>query len=160
MDRWLDGWMDRWFSGSLVRWIVGSMDRWFDGSMDWWFSGLLVRWFDGSLVRWIGGSMVRWIGGSMDRWFDVGYFRETYLRQFESADHKFWRQSLDFVPFFRILSFLFASVCDRLCILLCFSINSRVFVLFVYKEVQLTLSTHIVPPLMCDWGFSSLVEVS
>ena len=33
--------------------------------------------------------MVRWIAGSMDRWFDVGYFRETYLRQFESADHKF-----------------------------------------------------------------------
>ena len=161
---WMVGWIGdsvvRWFDGSLVQWIVGSMVRWIGGSVVCWFAGSMDRWFDGLVVRWFDGSVVRWFGGSMDRWFDVGYFRETYLRQFESADHKFWRQSLDFVPFFRILSFLFASVCDRLCILLCFSINSRVFVLFVYKKVQLTLSTHIVPPLMCDWGFSSLVEVS
>ena len=57
--------MDLWFNGSVVRWIAGSMDSWFDGSM--------VRWFD----------------GSMNGWFDVGYFWKTYLRQFESADHKF-----------------------------------------------------------------------
>ena len=140
---WFDGSVVRWFDGSLVRWIVGSMDRWFNGlvvqrfagSMDHWFDGSLVRWFDGSVVWWFDGSVVQWFAGSMDRWFDVGYFWETYLRQFESADHKFWRQSLDFVPFFRILSFLFSSVCDHLCILLCFGINSRVFVLFVWLRI-------------------------
>ena len=41
------------------------------------------------MVRWFDGSMDRWFDGSMDRWFDVGYFREIYLSQFESADHKF-----------------------------------------------------------------------
>ena len=69
--------MDLWFDGSLVRWIFGLMDlwfRWFDGSMD---CGSMDSWFDGSMVRWMAG------------WFDVGYFRKTYLRQFESADHKF-----------------------------------------------------------------------
>ena len=160
MVQWFAGLMDRWFDGSLVQWFNGLVVQRFAGSMDHWFDGSLVRWFDGSVVWWFDGSLVQWFAGSMDRWFDVGYFWETYLRQFESADHKFWRQSLDFVPFFRILSFLFASVCDRLCILLCFSINSRVFVLFVYKKVQLTLSTHIALLLMCDWGFLSLVEVS
>ena len=162
MDRWLDGWMDRWFSGSLVRWIVGSMDRWFDGSMDWWFSGLLVRWFDGSLVRWIGGSMVRWIGGSLVRWFDGSMVRcWLFSGDLLKAIWIRWPQVLKTKLGFRaIFQNPFISVCDRLCILLCFSINSRVFVLFVYKKVQLTLSTHIVPPLMCDWGFSSLVEVS
>ena len=145
-----------WFKGSVVRWISGLLVRWIVGSMDWWFSGSLVQWFVGSMDRWFAGSMVWWIAGSM---VPCWLFSED-LRQFESADHKFWRQSLDFVPFFRILSFLFVSVCDRLCILLCFSINSRVFVLFVYKKVQLTLSTHIASPLMCDWGFWSLVEVS
>lgn len=160
MDRWFHGSMDRWFSCSLVRWIVGSMVRWIGGSVVRWFDGSMNSWFDGSLARWIVGSMDRWFDGSMDRWFDVGYFRETYVRQFESADHKFWRRSLDLAPIFRILSFLFASVCDRLCISLCFGINSRVLVLCVYKKVQLTLSTHIASPLMCDWGFSALVEVS
>ena len=57
--------------------------------MDLWFNGSVVRWFDGSLVRWIVGSMDPWFDGSMDGWFDVGYFWKTYLRQFESADHKF-----------------------------------------------------------------------
>ena len=79
------------------------MDQWFAGSMDRWFDGSMVRWFDGLVVQWFAGSMVWWIAGSMvPRWL----FSED-LRQFESADHKFWRQSLDFVPFFRILSFLF-----------------------------------------------------
>ena len=142
----------------MVWWIGGSVIRWFDGSLVRCFNGSVVWRFDGSVVCWFDRSMDRWFDGSVDRWCDVGYFRETYLRQFESADYKFWRRSLDFAPFFRILSFLFASVCDRLCILLCFGINSRVFVLFVYKKVQLTLSTHIASPLMCDWGFSSLVE--
>ena len=123
MDRWFTGLMDHWFNGSLVWWIFDSMDlwirgllvRWFDGSMDPWFAGSMVWWINGSLIRWIVGSMDPWFDGSMNRWFDVGYFRETYLRQFESADHKFWRRSLDFAPFFRILSCLFASVCDRIC---------------------------------------------
>ena len=122
--QWFDGSLVHWFDGSLVWWIIGSMDLWFDGSlvrwifglMDPWFAGSMVWWINGSLVRWIVGLMDPWFDGSMDRWFDVGYFWETYLRQFESADHKFWRRSLDFAPFFRILSFLFASVCVRECL--------------------------------------------
>ena len=144
---WLEDSMDCWFDGSVVRWIDASMDRWFDGSVDRMFDGLLVQcWlFSGDLLKSI------WIGWPQVLKTKLG-FRAVSQNPFISTR----------LGFRAILQNPFISVCkccDCLCILLCFGISSRVFILLVYKKVKLTLSIHIALPLICEWGFASLVEV-